>query len=36
MHIYLRPIQKEDADFVVKWRNCPNVSSHCLNKTQLL
>lgn len=32
MQIYLRPIKKEDAKLIVKWRNSPKVSSHCLNK----
>ena len=32
MQIYLRPIVKEDVDMIVKWRNSPKVSSHCLNK----
>lgn len=32
MKIYIRPITKEDTDLVVKWRNAPSVSSHCLNK----
>ena len=32
MQIYLRPIKREDADLIVKWRNSPRVSSHCLNK----
>lgn len=32
MRIYLRPISREDADLIVKWRNTPSVSKHCLNK----
>lgn len=32
MQIYLRPIKKEDAKLIVKWRNSPEVSNHCLNK----
>lgn len=32
MKIYLRPIQREDAELIVKWRNSPKVASHCLNK----
>jgi RimJ/RimL family protein N-acetyltransferase len=32
MEIFLRPITKEDTDLIVKWRNSPRVSSHCLNK----
>jgi len=32
MKIYIRPITKEDTDLIVKWRNSPKVSSHCLNK----
>ena len=30
--IYLRPITKDDTKLIVKWRNTPKVSSHCLNK----
>lgn len=32
MQIYLRPIKKEDAELIVRWRNSPKVSNHCLNK----
>ena len=32
MHIYLRSITKDDTELIVKWRNSPKVSSHCLNK----
>lgn len=32
MQIYLRPITKEDGRLIVKWRNSPKVSSHCLNQ----
>ena len=32
MRIYLRPITREDTDLIVKWRNTPSVSNHCLNK----
>lgn len=32
MRIFLRPITKEDGKLIVKWRNSPRVSSHCLNK----
>lgn len=32
MQIYLRPITKEDTNLIVKWRNSPKISSHCLNK----
>ena len=32
MHIYLRPITKDDTNLIVKWRNSPKVSSHCFNK----
>lgn len=32
MRIYLRPINQEDAKLIIKWRNSPKVSSHCLNK----
>lgn len=32
MRIYIRPITKEDTRLIVKWRNAPSVSKHCLNK----
>ena len=32
MRIYLRPITLEDGASIVKWRNTPSVSSHCLNQ----
>ena len=32
MRIYLRPITEEDGPIIVKWRNTPKVSSHCINK----
>lgn len=35
MRIYLRPITKDDTDLIVKWRNTPKVSSHCLNKKNI-
>lgn len=35
MQIYLRPIQREDAKLIVKWRNTPKVASHCLNKNPI-
>lgn len=33
MRIYLRPVTLEDGPSIVKWRNFPNVLSHCRNKT---
>jgi RimJ/RimL family protein N-acetyltransferase len=33
MHIFLRPIKESDGAYVVRWRNNPNVLSHCLDKT---
>lgn len=33
MRIYLRPIQLEDGMYIVKWRNSPQVISHCFDKT---
>ena len=33
MRIYLRPITEDDGRLIVKWRNAPNVLSHCLDKT---
>lgn len=32
MRIFLRPVTKEDGKMIVKWRNSPKVSSHCLNQ----
>ena len=32
MHIYLRPVTLEDGANIVKWRNTPSVSAHCLNQ----
>lgn len=32
MRIYLRPITLEDGSNIVKWRNTPSVSAHCLNQ----
>lgn len=32
MRIYLREATLEDGPNIVKWRNAPNVSSHCFNK----
>lgn len=32
MKIYLRPINLEDGNYVVKWRNSPSVLSHCFDK----
>lgn len=32
MRIYLRPIALEDGSNIVKWRNFPDVSSHCFDK----
>ena len=32
MRIYLRPITLEDGYSIVKWRNSPDVISHCFDK----
>lgn len=32
MKVYLRPVTIEDGAMIVKWRNTPKVSSHCINK----
>ena len=32
MRIYLRPVNLEDGALIVKWRNTPSVSAHCLNQ----
>lgn len=33
MQVYLRPITENDGPNIVRWRNDPNVLSHCLDKT---
>ena len=35
MKIYLRPIDETDTARIVKWRNSPNVLSHCMNRTPI-
>lgn len=35
MRIYLREITEEDGHLIVKWRNAPSVSSHCLNQVPI-
>lgn len=35
MRIYLRPIALEDGATIVKWRNAPDVSSHCFDKNPI-
>lgn len=32
MRIYLRPVTLQDGPTIVKWRNTPSVSAHCLNQ----
>ena len=32
MKIRLRPVTIEDGSYIVKWRNTPSVSAHCLNQ----
>lgn len=32
MRIYLRAVTLEDGPTIVKWRNTPSVSAHCLNQ----
>ncbi len=32
MRIYLRPVTLEDGANIVRWRNTPSVSEHCLNQ----
>lgn len=32
MRIYLRPITLADGPTIVRWRNAPSVSAHCLNQ----
>ena len=32
MRIFLRPVMLEDGTMIVKWRNTPSVSEHCLNQ----
>ena len=33
MKIFLRPIEEKDGPSIVRWRNNPDVLSHCLDKT---
>lgn len=35
MKIFLRPIDEKDGVSIVRWRNDPEVLSHCLDKTQI-
>lgn len=35
MQIFLRPIEEKDGPSIVRWRNDPDVLSHCLDKTQI-
>ena len=35
MNIYLRPITESDGPSIVRWRNHPDVLSHCLDKTHI-
>lgn len=35
MQIFLRPITENDGPNIVRWRNDPNVLSHCLDKTHI-
>lgn len=35
MQIYLRPITIDDGPLIVKWRNAPQVSSHCFNRNPI-
>lgn len=35
MKIYLRPVTINDGELIVKWRNSPNIISHCFNKNKI-
>lgn len=35
MKIFLRPIEEKDGPSIVRWRNDPDVLSHCLDKTHI-
>lgn len=35
MQIYLRAVTLEDGHNIVKWRNTPSVSAHCLNQNPI-
>ena len=35
MRIFLRPIAESDGPNIVRWRNDPDVLSHCLDKTHI-
>jgi RimJ/RimL family protein N-acetyltransferase len=35
MKFFLRPVEEKDGPSIVRWRNDPNVLSHCLDKTRI-
>ena len=35
MQIFLRPIEEKDGPIIVRWRNDPEVLSHCLEKKHI-
>lgn len=35
MKIYLKPVTEEDGKLIVRWRNSPQVSKHCFNRTPI-
>lgn len=35
MRIYLRPITLNDGSLIVRWRNTPSVSAHCMNQKSI-
>lgn len=35
MQIFLRPITESDGPNIIRWRNDPDVLSHCLDKTRI-
>ena len=35
MRIYLRPVELDDGLLIVKWRNTPCVSEHCMDHTPI-
>lgn len=35
MNIFLRPITLQDSDLIIKWRNAPDVLSHCMTKSPI-
>ncbi len=35
MRIFLKPIELNDSQLIIKWRNSPSVRNHCFDKTEI-